>query len=242
MLLGAGVFGALAILPYALTLQGGSLKGHPIPLLAVLLRSTLQSTVLLGIAIFIGLWLGKKVGLGAPILEDWLAKRPVKEKLKSVSILSIKLGALAGVLIIGFDFVFSLFMKPITAIRPPLWQGFLASFYGGIVEEILMRLFLVTFFVWIFRKLARSNDGEAASKCVWGAIMITAVIFGIGHLPSTSSLTALTPLIVFRAILLNGIGGVVFGWLYWKKGLASAMIAHFSGDIALHVVRPLFLA
>jgi membrane protease YdiL (CAAX protease family) len=41
--------------------------------------------------------------------------------------------------------------------------------------------------------------------------------------------------------LLNGIGGVVFGWLYWKKGLESAMIAHFSADIVLHVLLPAIL-
>lgn len=32
----------------------------------------------------------------------------------------------------------------------------------------------------------------------------------------------------------------VFGWLYWKKGLESAMIAHFSADIIIHVCLPLF--
>jgi hypothetical protein len=43
---------------------------------------------------------------------------------------------------------------------------------------------------------------------------------------------------------LNGVLGVAFGRLYWKKGLESAMIAHFSADIVLHVITaaaaPLF--
>jgi len=38
---------------------------------------------------------------------------------------------------------------------------------------------------------------------------------------------------------LNGLGGLAFGWLYWKQGLESAMIAHFSADIVLHVITPL---
>ena len=37
----------------------------------------------------------------------------------------------------------------------------------------------------------------------------------------------------------NGSIGVIFGWLYWKKGLESAMIAHFSSDVVLHVITPL---
>jgi len=63
----------------------------------------------------------------------------------------------------------------------------------------------------------------------------------LGHLPATALITTLTPLVIFRALLLNGIGGVVFGWLYWKKGLESSMIAHFSADITLHVLFPLFI-
>jgi hypothetical protein len=36
--------------------------------------------------------------------------------------------------------------------------------------------------------------------------------------------------------VLNGIGGIVFGWLYWRNGLESAMTAHFSADIVVHVM------
>jgi membrane protease YdiL (CAAX protease family) len=61
----------------------------------------------------------------------------------------------------------------------------------------------------------------------------------LGHLPVTSQITALTGTVVIRAIVLNGIGGIIFGWLYWKKGLESAMIAHFSADIVLHIIFPL---
>ena len=53
------------------------------------------------------------------------------------------------------------------------------------------------------------------------------------------SLTALTPMVIVRAIVLNAVGGIIFGWLYWKKGLESAMISHFSADIVLHVIVPL---
>jgi len=40
---------------------------------------------------------------------------------------------------------------------------------------------------------------------------------------------------------LNGIGGMVFGWLYWKKGLEFAIISHFSADIVLQIIVPVFL-
>lgn len=242
ILLAAGILGTIAIFPFILTLQGDALSELPLAIPIVLMASLAQTAVFLSIAIFIGLLLGKKVGLGTPIISNWLAGQSIKTRLKSVGLLSVKLGVLAGVLIIGFDLIFSLFIEPITAITPPVWQGFLASFYGGIVEEILMRLFLVTTLVWIMWKLTKRSDEERpSSSIVWIAIFSAAVVFGLGHLPATAALTALTPVIIFRAVLLNGIGGIIFGWLFWKKGLEAAIIAHFSADIVLHVILTLIL-
>jgi membrane protease YdiL (CAAX protease family) len=123
------------------------------------------------------------------------------------------------------------------ALQPPAWQGLLASFYGGIAEELLMRLGLMTLLVWVGARLTRTTvPGPAV---VWMAIIVTALLFGAGHLPTTAALLSLTPLVIARALLLNGIGGIVFGWLYWKRGLLAAMLAHFSADIVLHVAAPL---
>ena len=123
----------------------------------------------------------------------------------------------------------------------PAWQGFLASFYGGIGEEILFRLFVMTLIIWIFFKIKKTAEGKPTTIGIWLAIIISAVIFGLGHLPITGNITIITPIIVARVILLNGVAGIIFGWLYWKKGLESAMISHFSLDIILHVIFPLIL-
>jgi membrane protease YdiL (CAAX protease family) len=40
--------------------------------------------------------------------------------------------------------------------------------------------------------------------------------------------------------VLNGIIGVAAGYLFWRYGLEAAMIAHFCGDMMLHVVPVLF--
>jgi membrane protease YdiL (CAAX protease family) len=36
----------------------------------------------------------------------------------------------------------------------------------------------------------------------------------------------------------NGLAGVVFGWLYWRRGLLAAMVAHLTFDLVLHVIVP----
>jgi len=222
-------------------MQAETLALLPISIPVALLLSALQTTFLLGVTIFLGLFLGRKVGLGAPLLLGWIEGRSIKNELKQAYPLAIKLGVLAGVLIIGFDYLLSFFMEPIASVNAPIWQGLLASFYGGVVEEILLRLFLVTLIIWLIGKIFGNRSGNPSYISFWISILVAAIIFGLGHLPATSALTAITPLVVFRAVLLNGIGGVIFGWLYWKKGLESAMMAHFTADIILLVVFPVLL-
>jgi hypothetical protein len=56
----------------------------------------------------------------------------------------------------------------------------------------------------------------------------------MNRLPATAALAQLTPLLIWRAILLNGIVGVAAGYLYFRYGLEAAMLAHFTADIVLH--------
>jgi hypothetical protein len=49
-------------------------------------------------------------------------------------------------------------------------------------------------------------------------------------------------MVIARTLILNGVAGIIFGWLYMKNGLESAMIGHFSCDITLHVLFPLALS
>ena len=244
VLLLASIFGFITVLPYTLTLQGSVLQNLPVPVYVVLTAQAIQNIILFAFAILVGLFFARKVGLGLPILEGWFEGRKVKSNLKSILGISIGLGILAGVFIVGLDYLFSLVgvtlnVANVSQINPPAWQGFLASFYGGINEEILLRLFLMSLLVWIFFKIRKTADGKPTDTGVWLAIILAAILFGAGHLPTAAAITSLTPMVVSRIIILNAVGGIIFGWLYWKKGLESAMISHFSADIILHVITPL---
>ena len=95
-------------------------------------------------------------------------------------------------------------------------------------------------FVWVSVKLFKQIEPSKINIMI--SIFLAAIIFGLGHLPITASITTITPIVVTRAIVLNGIGGVVFGWLFWKKGLESAIIAHFTADIFLLTLLPLIFS
>ena len=138
-------------------------------------------------------------------------------------------------IVIDFGWFVPHLPKLASVAHPPLWQGSLATFYGGITEELLLRLGAMSFFAWLFGKLRRGAEGLPTADALWAANILTAVLFGLAHLPATATVMPLTRLATVRAILLNGIPGIVFGHLYWKLGLESAMVAHFSADLVLHV-------
>jgi len=233
----AGMLGTIAVLPYVSTLLAEKLKEIPLPLPVILLLQLAQTAVLLALAVALGLYLAGRTGLSAPLVEAWLAKENVAERFKGILLPSVAWGTLVATLILIFEIAFFQPYLP-AALRqaaPAAWQGLLASFYGGIVEEIFLRLFLLNLIAWLLIKMSKAPAGLLPPLTFWIANAIAALLFGLGHLPATKLLTPLTPILVGRALLLNGIAGVIFGYLFWKRGLESAILAHFSADVLLHV-------
>ncbi|GAU76277.1 hypothetical protein F3D3_0874 [Fusibacter sp. 3D3] len=71
---------------------------------------------------------------------------------------------------------------------------------------------------------------------------MAAVLFALGHLPATLILFGeLSFLIVFRCMLLNGVFGLVFGWLYRKLGIQYAMSAHAMTHVCCDALLFIFI-
>jgi membrane protease YdiL (CAAX protease family) len=241
ILLAASIVANIAVLPYVFSLDVVRIQDLPVPLPVAVLIQIVQATVFFAIAIFLGLLLGRKVGMGAPCLESWLTGEKIKISFASIVRFAALLGVVIGAALFVLDrFIFSIVVEPITVFQetPPIWTRLLASFYGGVGEEIFMRLFLTTLVVWITTKIKKTEYGTPTQFGIWLAIILISVLFGLGHLPMTARFTEITTIVVVRAIILNGIAGITFGWLYWKKGLEAAMISHFTTDIVLHVILP----
>jgi membrane protease YdiL (CAAX protease family) len=231
-----------ALFPYLMITMPQALAKLPAPLPAVVLLQSLQSFVLLTLLSFCGLRMGHRLGLGAPWLRALLFRR---ERIAQPWLPAIAWGVLAGIAIIALDPLFAPFMpKPLHALPPAAPQahafaGFLASFYGGIAEECMMRLFLVTLFAWI---LCRASRGATLRWHLVAAVVLAALLFGAGHLPAAAKLWPLDGVVVARTLVLNGLAGVVFGWFYVRHGLESAILGHFCADLVLHVAAPLAMA
>jgi membrane protease YdiL (CAAX protease family) len=248
----AAILSLIALLPYILELQSSILLtlDLPIPLPALIALQIFQSALLFAIMIFAGMFFASRVGLGIPILDSLTRGEPVAERARALLPLSILLGVIVTLIVLGLEvFVFQpALMKELgvsaaalnlQTSQPAAWKGFLASFYGGIAEEIQLRLLVMSFFAWLGRFISKTPEGKPTNLVFWIANILAAVLFGLGHLPTMASLVPLTALVIVRTVVLNGLLGILFGWLYWKRGLEAAMISHFSADIVLHVLLAL---
>lgn len=247
----AAILSTIAVVPYSLELQSAALTSLELPLSlpALIALQTVQNAILFAIMILIGMLLANRVGLGTPILDAVTHGEPVADRIRTLLPLSVLLGVIGTLIVLGLEFfVFQPAMLNELGSsantlslqsQPAAWKGFLASFYGGIAEEIQLRLFLMSLLVWLGRFFSKTSEGRPTAAVFWMAAILAAILFGLGHLPVTAALVPLTPLVITRAILLNGLLGVAFGWLYWKHGLEAAMISHFSADLVLHVLLAL---
>jgi hypothetical protein len=209
--------------------------------LVLLLNQAIQSVIELGLAVALGLFFGHRAGLGAPIIESWLAGEKVGTQVRSILKPTIILGVGLAVAVVVLDrLIFRPLLPGFSTVITQVsgWQGLLVSFYGGIVEELLMRLFILSVCAWLLGRISHTPARLPSRGAMWGAIIISALVFTGGHLPATSLTVAITPLVVVRALVLNGMLGLLYGYLYWRHGLEAAMLSHFSSDIVLHFLLP----
>ena len=233
---------AMALIPYAAQLMPEVFAKVPVPLWVLAVAQGAQAAVILALLSWLGLRMGHRVGLGSPAMHAWLVRRQRPDWARLRPVQAVLLGMAAGAAIVALVPLVDRAMPPM--LHPPAHvdagssalNGFLASFYGGIAEELQLRLFLMTLLVWI---VARLRGSTPPAWAYWAAIVIAALLFGAGHLPAAAKIWGLDTAVVLRTVLLNGIAGVAFGWLYWKRGIEMAMLGHVSADIVLHVIAPL---
>ena len=231
------VLSTLTVLPYVFTILERLPLPRPLPIPSPVLAGLqlVQSAVIFGIAIAAGLWLAPRLGLRLPLFSHDYAPGEARRVFLRCLRDGAPAGLLAGAIVIALEILFfRRYLSPaMLQFSAPLWQGLLASFYGGIGEEILLRLFVMSGLAYGLARIARRPPAPLAPGVFWTANFLAALLFGLGHLPATAALTPLTTALVVRALVLNGIPGVLFGYLFWKRGLETAMAAHFTADIVI---------
>ncbi len=188
----------------------------------------------------LGLSLGARVGLGAPLLTALLLRRPgALRQILRVAAAAAGVGVSIGFLLLLLRVVAADLQSPAL---PELGHrgvlgGFLVSVSAAIGEEVWLRLGVMTTLAWLLTKTVGQDN--LTPRIAWAAILVSALAFGAIHLPQLAAAGAATVFGVTGTMFGNAIVGIACGWLFWKFGIISAIAAHFAIDIVLHVLPAL---
>lgn len=240
LLLGlAATISISGLLPYYFGVLAPLQTGGPQPSPGIVIASMLlQFGVGSFLLAWLGLWLGERYGLTAPWLRAWVYRQP-RPRAAHRWAWAILTGLAAGIVTLAVYTDWQHLPRlPTARLLDMAWRGALAMFQGGITEEIMSRLFLVSLLVWLMARL-----GGGPKPWMYGtAIVIAALLFGLSHLPAAVHAgMANNPQAMAGIVLSNAPVALLCGWLFWKYGLEHAMVAHFSADFVLHVAGPLAL-
>jgi ABC-2 type transport system ATP-binding protein len=249
-LIGLVIPAAFAIVPYSLhQLNAYNETGTCAPGWGVLAINNLINGLMICVLGGIGLLIANRIGLGLPFVEGWAKREPVPYRFRG----AVAIGWIAGV---GFAIAYLILQNwvfgppmlalfeeigytvPEEAITPPL-IGLLAAFSAGVTEETLLRLFGLSLLAWLGGLLFQDSEGRPKLAVLWIANILFALAFGAAHLPAAEAMGwPINTLIVTRTLVINGISGLILGWLFWSFGLETAMLAHFFGDVVLYTFIP----
>lgn len=205
-----------------------------VPRLAMLVNPA----VLLVIFAFAGTWAAPRAGLRSTIgLRLAGGSGPLIPRFAPMATLA---GVAMGVVTATGDRATRTLWQGASQLPPSLvdgWQpvGLVTGLlYGGVVEEIMMRWGLMSLLLLGLWRLFARRAAVPPATAVRTAILAAALLFGAGHLPAL--LAQGVPLdmpIVLRTLLWNTLAGCLFGWIFARHDLESAMFAHAGFHIGI---------
>jgi len=196
----------------------------------------ISSAIFGAILVFIGLWISSRTNLGAPVLARMFSKRPINELINWKYFLSsVILTMVVAVILLGLFELQKEFYPVANKIERPSKQFYaLVSFSAGISEEIMFRLGLMSLIIAVIQFLKKTDN--PSNNVVWTGIIISAIFFGLMHIPLSKNFVELSSFTIAVTMIGNLITGSTFGWIFWKRGLLVAIVSHIAFDIVFHVI------
>jgi membrane protease YdiL (CAAX protease family) len=239
----AGVVGVLSFLlvdlnAFLANLPAAAGAPLPFPPLVLKLLSVIQTSVIVSVAVIVGVALADKVGLSSPAAEAGAGRGNVWAALKPQVVPGVIGGVVGGIAILATWLLWIPFLPAVFVTRAEALNKSLPFLtrvlYGGIVEELLLRWGLMTFLIWLAWRLLQRGKGKPRALWFVSAIIVSSVVFGIGHLPLVRALAFNYNLAIMGYIVVaNSLFGLIAGYLYWKRGLEAAIIAHMLTHVVI---------
>ena len=184
---------------------------------------------------WLGIWFGRQIGLGTPLLAALLQKQPgAWRNLLNDARIAILLGLLVGIALVLLRMVTTRYLPPEIPDfgHRGVIGGLLVSVAAAMSEEVWFRLGIMTMLLWSIARL--SGQTRIHSSVAWPVIVLVSVGFGLAHLPQLNSYGAASPFAIWATIIGNSLVGTLYGWCYWRLSFIAAVIAHFAVDVVIH--------
>ncbi len=188
------------------------------------LRLTETGAVLL--AAFLAVWVaGPLVTLALRLARSVPFPRPLAGLDASrVTAADLALGLLVGIVV-------GLLAVPFVGPSGPAAFGALViEVSQSVVNEVLLRLFLVTAVAWLLLRWHRVADNEALVGAVVAATLVQVLLYAPGA--AAIGFTSWTGTTLFL-VMAVGVPAAAFGLLFWRRGFASALVADVAAFAAV---------
>ncbi len=181
---------------------------------------------------FLGLKLSQKLGFA----DLWDSKISNRQRF----LIPALIGAGIGIFLIVADVIFSRLHAFGPLPHPQFPASIVASLTAGIGEEILFRLFFISFWVWLISYVVLKKRWQ--NQIFWIIATLSALTFAFGHIPAImilfdlKAVTEIPPALMTEIILLNGVVSLFAAYYFRKFGFLAAVSIHFWTDVIWHVI------
>lgn len=186
-------------------------------------------------------WPPRALGLGPPLNLATLSPQH-RLKLARHALQSIALAIAAAIIIAAID---QFFFDGVTAMRTPALGQHPTpvarvgvAFVGGFLEEVVFRLFFATAVAALVWLALRRGPGERAGHvpvAQWTGTVAAMLVVGLWHVGMVAEPSSNDA----RVLAVNGVGNLLYGWTYWRRGLEMSTLTHGVLNSTLYLGLPL---
>jgi membrane protease YdiL (CAAX protease family) len=185
-------------------------------------------------------WPPRAIGLGTPLNLATLLRLP-RAEIARRALECVTLAILGATLVAAIDYFF---FEAVTARATPALDEHptptarvLITFIGGLLEELFFRLLFATAVasvVWLALRRLIAQREVAVTLAQWTGTIIAMIHVGMWHVWMSSIHTGDA-----RIMAINSVGNLLYGWVYWRRGLEFAVLTHGVLNATLYLGFPL---
>lgn len=146
------------------------------------------------------------------------------------------LGLAAGLLLVAMDLVFfageTVRRLPALDAHPSVGMRLLIAPIGSLGEEFVFRVLVCTLVAWVAHAALSLVIERPSVYAEWLGVLAAAGLVGAWHVGS--------PADAVRVMAVNVVTNVVYGWVYWRRGLEMAILTHMVVTAFLLIAIPAF--